>query len=31
MEERQYINNVLTIHTLISVLIFLVYFAVNPV
>jgi predicted permease len=31
IEERQHINNVLTIHTIISVIIFLVYFAVNPV
>jgi predicted permease len=31
IEERQHINNVLTIHTMISVLIFLVYFAINPV
>lgn len=31
IEERQHINNVLTIHTIISVFIFLVYFAVNPV
>lgn len=31
VEERRYINNVLTIHTILSVLIFLVYFAINPV
>ena len=28
--ERRYINNVLTIHTVISVIIFLVYFILNP-
>lgn len=31
MEERQHINNVLTIHTIVSVFVFLVYFAANPV
>lgn len=31
VEERRYINNVLTVHTILSVLIFLVYFAFNPV
>lgn len=31
VEERRYINNVLTVHTILSVLIFLVYFAINPV
>jgi predicted permease len=30
-EQRQHINNVLTMHTIISVIVFLVYFAVNPV
>lgn len=29
-EEKNYINNVLTIHTIISVIIFLVYFILNP-
>ena len=29
-EEKRYINNVLTIHTVISVIIFLVYFILNP-
>ena len=29
-EEKRYINNVLTIHTVISVVIFLVYFILNP-
>jgi len=29
-EEKSYINNVLTIHTIISVFIFLVYFILNP-
>jgi len=30
IEEKQYINNVLTIHTIISVTIFIVYFILNP-
>lgn len=30
IEEKQYINNVLTIHTIISVTIFLIYFVMNP-
>jgi predicted permease len=30
-EEKQYINNVLTIHTIISVIIFIVYFIANPI
>jgi malate permease and related proteins len=30
-EEKQYINNVLTIHTIISVTIFIIYFVVNPI
>jgi predicted permease len=30
-EEKQYINNVLTIHTIISVAIFIIYFIVNPI
>jgi hypothetical protein len=29
-DEKRYINNVLTVHTLISVAIFLVYFILNP-
>jgi len=29
-EEKQYINNVLTIHTIISVIIFIIYFIANP-
>ena len=29
-EEKRYINNVLTIHTIISVVIFLIYFILNP-
>jgi predicted permease len=29
-EERQHINNVLTLHTIISMFVFLVYFALNP-
>ncbi len=30
-EEKQYINNVLTIHTMISVAVFIIYFVMNPV
>jgi malate permease and related proteins len=30
-EEKQYINNVLTIHTIVSVTIFIIYFIVNPI
>jgi hypothetical protein len=30
-EEKQYINNVLTIHTMISVVVFIIYFVMNPV
>lgn len=30
IEEKRYINNVLTIHTVISVIIFFVYFVMNP-
>lgn len=30
IEEKQYINNVLTMHTIISVTIFLIYFVMNP-
>jgi hypothetical protein len=30
-EEKQYINNVLTIHTMISVAVFITYFVMNPV
>jgi predicted permease len=30
-EEKQYINNVLTIHTIISVTIFIIYFVMNPI
>jgi len=30
VEEKQYINNVLTIHTIISVIIFIIYFVMNP-
>jgi malate permease and related proteins len=30
-EEKQYINNVLTIHTMISVTVFIIYFVMNPV
>ncbi len=30
LDEKQYLNNVLTLHTIISVIIFIVYFAVNP-
>jgi len=30
-EEKQYINNVLTIHTIISVAIFIIYFVMNPI
>jgi predicted permease len=30
-EEKQYINNVLTIHTIISVTIFIIYFVINPI
>ena len=30
IEEKQYINNVLTLHTVISVAIYIVYFAMNP-
>ncbi len=29
-EEKQYINNVLTIHTIISVTVFIIYFVMNP-
>jgi hypothetical protein len=29
-KEKRYINNVLTIHTVISVIVFLVYFILNP-
>jgi hypothetical protein len=29
-EEKQYINNVLTIHTIISVAVFIIYFVLNP-
>jgi len=29
IEEKSYINNVLTVHTVISVLIFLIYFFLN--
>lgn len=28
--EKQYINNVLTIHTIISVVVFIIYFVINP-
>lgn len=28
--EKQYINNVLTIHTIISVIVFIIYFVMNP-
>jgi predicted permease len=31
VEEKQYINNVLTVHTVISVTLFIVYFVMNPV
>ena len=31
IDEKQYINNVLTIHTIISVAVFIVYFVLNPV
>ena len=31
VKEKQYINNVLTVHTVISVTILLLYFAFNPV
>ena len=30
-DEKQYINNVLTIHTMISVAVFIIYFVMNPV
>jgi len=30
-EEKQYINNVLTLHTVISVTVFIIYFVLNPV
>lgn len=30
VEEKKYVNNVLTVHTIISVIIFLVYFILNP-
>ncbi|MEN8173689.1 MAG: hypothetical protein ABFS03_12535 [Chloroflexota bacterium] len=30
IEEKHYINNVLTVHTIISVVIFLIYFILNP-
>jgi malate permease and related proteins len=30
LEEKQYINNTLTIHTIISVAIFIIYFILNP-
>jgi predicted permease len=30
VEEKQYINNVLTVHTIISVTIFIMYFIMNP-
>jgi malate permease and related proteins len=30
-EEKQYLNNVLTIHTIITVAIFIIYFIVNPI
>lgn len=31
IEEKQYINNTLTIHTIISVSIFIIYFVLNPI
>jgi predicted permease len=31
LEEKQYINNALTIHTIISVIIFIVYYILNPI
>jgi len=29
-EERRYVNNVLTLYTVVSVVVFIVYFVINP-
>jgi hypothetical protein len=30
VEEKQYINNVLTVHTVISIGVYIIYFSLNP-